>query len=183
MTNDLLTVWQSLAWPGTVVNRLTTIDQAATAHGWATGRTDRGFPFVYEYTVGLRDWVVETATVTDQLRQRTLSLTHQAGQWRDANGANLPQLDGVSFIDLSITPFTNSLPLQRLTFKGHQPQTIEVVYFDENDFSLRRVQQTYHQTGPRTYRYDDVEQPSFTAQLAVDEHGLVVDYEHLFKRV
>src|SRR5262245_7798174 len=37
-----------------------------------------------------------------------------AGHWRDANGKVLPDLDGALDIDVSATPFTNTLPIRRL---------------------------------------------------------------------
>jgi hypothetical protein len=108
---------------------------------------------------------------------------HKGDQWYDGAGQHLTEFDGVELVDISISPFTNTLPIKRLHFEGEQPQKVDIIYFDENLFSLRRLQQVYSQKDERTYRYQDIELPGFVSDIVVDEEGLVVDFPELFRRV
>jgi hypothetical protein len=58
-----------------------------------------------------------------------------------------------------------------------------MIYFDENRFSIRKVQQLYSKLNDRTFRYKDIELADFVSDIVIDEDGLVVDFPSLFKRV
>jgi len=177
-------VWQSLAWPSTVVHRQVVTAQAIEEHGIAAGKTDQGAVFAYEYKLLLTPaWEIKSANITSLLDERTIALHHDAGTWRDAAGKTLHEFDGIPYIDLSFSPFTNTLPIKRAPFVDDEELTIDTLYFDENSFSLTKVQQRYRRLGPKKYRYQDVETPDFTANIDVDDDGLVTDYQHLFARM
>lgn len=55
--------------------------------------------------------------------------TDGAGHWFDAANQPLPQLDGCIDIDITATPFTNTLPVRRLTWQPGQRRTLHMVYF------------------------------------------------------
>lgn len=106
------------------------------------------------------------------------------GHWQDGDGAALPAFDGCLDIDLAGTPFTNTLPIRRL---GLLPQdgtrSLDMVYIPFDDFVPLRDRQLYTclEAG-RLYRYA-ADDRSFTADLPVDEDGLVTDYPTLFARL
>src|SRR5438132_6414297 len=50
------------------------------------------------------------------------------GNWTDGSGTALPQLGAAIDIDISITPFTNTLPIRRLKLQTGQSEDILVVY-------------------------------------------------------
>jgi hypothetical protein len=83
-------------------------------------------------------------------------------------------------IDLSLTPFTNTLPINRLQLKLNQQQTIEVLYFDMLKKEIRPVKQLYTRTANDQYLYENYDS-SFKAEIKIDEQGLVVDYPKLFE--
>ena len=177
-------VWQSLAWPSTVIHQHIVSDTEIRGRGLTVGKTDQGTPFAYLYHVALTPaWEMKTVSVTSLLDRRTLALRHDAGRWRDSACAHLRGFDGVSLVDLSISPFTNTIAIKQLSFVGDEPRTTDVVFFDENHFAFRRVQQRYRQIARNQYRYHDVESADFAADIVVDDAGLVIDYEGLFKRV
>jgi uncharacterized protein len=176
-------VWQSLAWPAIDVFYLTT-NQNISGRGIVVGNSDHQVAFAIEYKVILSlAWIVEEVAIKSLLDDRRLVLKHTDGKWRDGSGNHLGAFDGVSFIDISLSPFTNTLPIRQLTFDADTPQKIDVIYIDLPDFSLRSVGQYYSKLGSDTYRYQDVETPDFVADIAVDQDGLVVDYPRLFKRI
>lgn len=119
--------------------------------------------------------------------QRTLTLTRSHdGTWRDGEHNVLPDLSGAHEIDLTVSPFTNTLPIRRLSPQIDQPVEIVVAYIDLPVFSIRPERQLYtliHTSSTEsTYRF---EQPSieYTQDIRVDSQGYVIDYPGLFQRV
>jgi hypothetical protein len=107
------------------------------------------------------------------------------GYWTDATGVECSTLDGCLDIDISHTPFTNTLPVRRLGLIPGESADILVAYISVPDLSIRPVQQRYTYLS-RTdsggiYRYEGLES-NFTADLLVDDQGLVVDYPGIWKR-
>lgn len=103
------------------------------------------------------------------------------GRWTDGAGAPLPALTGAIDVDLPITPFTNTLPIRRLCLAAGASVEIAVVYVRAPELTVEVDHQRYTCLTPRRYRYEAVD-GSFTADIEVDEHGLVVTYEGLFRR-
>ena len=172
-------VWQALSWPSTVVHTHT-IDDGIHGHGLAVGKTDGDIPFAMEYDVALTaDWNIKEMSIKSLLDERAIRLVHKDGQWYNGAGQHLAEFDGVELVDISISPFTNTLPIKRLQFEGERPQKVDIIYFDENKFSIYRLQQIYSKVGEWTYRYQDIILPDFV----VDNEGLVVEFPKIFKRV
>lgn len=105
------------------------------------------------------------------------------GTWRDGSSIVLPELHGAIDIDLSITPFTNTLPIRRLSLRTGQIAEILVVYIQLPKLNLTTDRQRYTclEAG-RRYRYESVDS-DFTRDIDVDGDGLVVTYPGLFRRV
>lgn len=111
------------------------------------------------------------------------------GHWRDVIGNRaLPLLDGCLDVDIGVTPATNTLPIKRLRLREQERKDIVVAYVPlpsevETDFLPRRADQRYTCLVPgRLYRYEGLFR-SFTAELEVDEFGLVCDYPDTFRRI
>jgi hypothetical protein len=107
-----------------------------------------------------------------------------AGTWTDGAGIAQPQLSGAIDIDISVTPFTNTLPIRRLAPERGKPVEILVVYILLPDLTITTDRQRYTRLDAegRRYRYESVDS-DFTRDIAVDEHGLVVTYPGLFRRI
>jgi hypothetical protein len=105
------------------------------------------------------------------------------GNWSDGDGTRVPHLDGAIDVDLAGSPFTNTLPIRRA---GLGPETgaveFRMVYVPFATFAPTIDEQRYRCLAPGLYRYEAADR-SFTADLTVDEDGLVVDYPTLFHRV
>lgn len=106
------------------------------------------------------------------------------GRWRDEGGRALPQFDGCVDIDLAGSPFTNTLPIRRLGLtprSGTAKLTMLYVPFDTFEPVTDGQRYTCLEEG-RLYRYQ-AEDRTFSADLPVDEDGLVTDYPTLFQRL
>lgn len=101
----------------------------------------------------------------------------------DKLGTALPELNGAIDIDISITPFTNTLPIRRLNLRSGESYEILVVYIRMPGLSITTDRQRYTclEVG-RRYRYESVDS-DFAREIEVDAHGLVVTYPDLFRRM
>jgi hypothetical protein len=113
-------------------------------------------------------------------------LADGAGHWTTPDGGALPLLDGCIDVDLSATPFTNTLPIRRLRWSRGQSAELRIVYVELPSLRLSVEKQRYTcleapgATG--RFRFESLAS-GFKADLTVDRDGLVVDYPGLFRRV
>lgn len=135
------------------------------------------------YRIALdRDWRVMDVSLA-LVGGASLHLTSDgAGHWRDGMHAALPGLDGCIDIDISMTPFTNTLPIRRLRLGQGEARDIKVAYIAVPDLRPVAVEQRYTcvERG-RRYRYDGLS-TNFTRELPVDQDGLVLDYPGIWVR-
>jgi hypothetical protein len=105
------------------------------------------------------------------------------GAWSDGQARALPELDGCIDVDLAGSPFTNTLPIRRCDLRPETgPIEFRMVYVPFRTFEPAVDEQRYRCLAPGLYRYEAIDR-TFTADLTVDEDGLVVDYPSLFHRV
>jgi len=96
------------------------------------------------------------------------------------NGNPCVELNDIIDIDISLTPFTNSLPINRLQLKDGDQQIIDVIYFDIFERKIKPVKQVYKRLTSGQYIFEN-DDKTFKANILVDEQGLIVDYEELFR--
>lgn len=113
---------------------------------------------------------------------RGLAMTRRDGAWHDGERGLLPAFDGCVDIDLSATPFTNTLPIRRLAWEIGQQRRIAMLFVPFDSFEPFATEQVYTCLAPRLFRFETAD-GSFTAELPVDEDGLVMDYPCLFQRL
>ncbi|WP_129843043.1 putative glycolipid-binding domain-containing protein [Streptomyces sp. RFCAC02] len=180
-------VWTSLRWAG-IEHIVWTRDRDGTAH--AASVAVHALP---EGTAHVRyDLATDEAGhprhvsvgVSGPSGDRHLSLTHDGrGTWTGADGRPLPELAGCTDVDISCTPLTNTLPINRLAAATLPTADLRVAYVTVPTLEVRPVGQRYTRltTGgtQAAYRYRSA---SFTADLTVDGHGLVIDYPGGWRR-
>jgi uncharacterized protein len=128
-------------------------------------------------------WAVRSATLNLTGGGSLTLRSDGAGHWCDGHEQALPELDGCIDIDISATPFTNTLPIQRLKLPQSERQFIRVAYISVPDLQVRAVEQAYTcVVAGREYTYEGIFR-DFTATLKVDQDGIVGDYPTLFKRL
>lgn len=97
------------------------------------------------------------------------------------DGKKSPAFDGCEDVDIPLTPFTNSLPINRLRIGVGSEQIIPVIYIDVLAGEVKPVQQKYIRISENEYHYENIPN-DFEADIVVDESGFVVDYPELFVR-
>jgi hypothetical protein len=149
-----------------------------------------GAPFRARYEIGCDEgWQLRRARI-EMLEQpaRVLDLRADGrGHWTDAaTGAALP-LEGCVDIDIYPSPFTNTLPMRRLTGAViGRPVAIDVAWVALPELTIEATRQEYTllergADGTR-WRFRALDS-DFTAELAADRHGLVLDYPGIARRV
>lgn len=103
------------------------------------------------------------------------------GRWRDATGGPLPAFDGCIDVDLAGSPFTNTLPIRRLGLTQGDAADMMMVWVPFDSFQPIVDGQRYTCLAPRRFRYEATD-GSFTAEIDIDDDGLVIDYPPLFRR-
>lgn len=100
------------------------------------------------------------------------------GNWT-INQIPSEEFKGCVDMDISATPFTNSLPVNRLKLKQKEAQSINVLYIDVFEGITRRAVQRYTRMTEYEYLFQDVP-TDFRAVVTVDSSGIVTDYPGLF---
>jgi uncharacterized protein len=108
--------------------------------------------------------------------------TDGAGRWGEINGAHRPDLDGCVDIDLTCTPFTNTLPIRRLPLRVGDSALITVAYVDVETLDVQPDRQRYTRLASHRWLFEQLT-TDFAEEIEVDEFGLVRDYPTLFRRL
>ena len=160
---------------------LTVRDTGLSLVGTVLG-ADAGIPLRTEYRVITDGAGLTTAAHVRDLRgfeQRALTLERNAkGVW-SVNGEPDRKLKGCTDIDLGLTPSTNTLPIRRLRLGVGASQTIQAAWVRFPELTVERSAQTYTRLDELTYRY---ESRSYSAELVVDDDGLVASYAEVWRR-
>jgi hypothetical protein len=123
---------------------------------------------------------VNVLTGTELLTRR-IGLAPQ-GEWLDYTGTlDLAHLAACTDIDLGFTPATNTVAIRRLNLDVGQSAEISAAWMRLPGLTLEPLRQTYTRLDAARYRYESAS--GFSAELAVDEDGLVVDYTGGWERV
>lgn len=111
------------------------------------------------------------------------------GNWRDEIAdAPLSSLEGCLDVDIGVTPATNMLPIKRLRLNETESEDICAAYVPllseiSGPFLPRRAEQRYTCLKlNRRYRYEGLFR-AFSAELEIDDFGLVLDYPETFRRM
>ena len=151
----------------------------------ATGHVNgpEATPFEVAYLVECDEsWRTRLVRISDAADGRILELRADGdGTWTDGDGAALPLLNGAIDVDISATPFTNTLPIRRLELAIGGSADIRTAYSAVPDLTVSVDPQRYTRTAEGTYRYESLDS-DFTRDITVDEHGFVLDYPGLFHR-
>jgi hypothetical protein len=174
-------IWQPDLGEGAELFAFRTVPGGCEARGDVVATVD-GASLNARYTVEAdAEWRTRRVLVELNDGARIEIQSDGAGHWRRADGAPLPELDGCIDPDISMTPFTNTLPIRRLGLGVGDAAEIGVAYILVPDLTLRAAPQRYTRLGERLWRFESLD-ADFAADIAVDEHGFVVDYPGLFCR-
>ena len=184
MIHELM--WSAWEEPGLGHLRLAVRDSGVVADGVVLG-VEEGRPFRIAYDVRCdANWRVRAARAGVPGEPPKVELISDGeGNWAGPDGRAVTYLKGCEYVDISETPFTNTLPIRRLSLVPGESAEISVVYFDGAELQPWPEPQCYtcleKGSGDGLYRFLSLD-GGFTADLPVDADGLVLDYPGLFRR-
>ena len=180
-THTLL--WKAL--PHTSTEFTTAIEgKLITVNGHICG-FDEGIPFHVHYHLIIDpDWQVQSVSVELETPAETTFRfkRDETGRWWDVKNKRYRELDGCDFVDISLTPFTNTLPIRNLMLKENETREIKVLYFDVPKGEYMPQRQRYTNKGNGVYKYEGLD-TDFEAEVEVDGDGFVRKYEGVWERV
>ena len=142
-----------------------------------------GTPYGLHYrVVADKSWRTREVWVQMTCGVRLHLFTDGQGHWQDDKGSPLAGLDGCIDIDIAATPFTNTLPIRRLDMKAGDTSELTMAYVPVPTLQMCSDRQRYTRLAERRFLYESADR-SFSAELNVDEDGLVINYPGLFRRV
>jgi hypothetical protein len=180
--------WSALQEPGMEHLHLVEDESGVRADSLVLGLDD-GAPFRLWYQVRAdAAWTVRECRFQVGGEQGAVLrlVSDGQGHWTDAAGGAYPALEGCADVDITVTPFTNTLPIRRLTLAPSASAELLVAYVTIPELSVRPARQRYTclsrtEVGA-VYRYEGLES-GFRADLTVDAQGLVIAYPNLWQRV
>jgi uncharacterized protein len=135
---------------------------------------EQGAPYLVGYAVEAdAEWRTRSTVV--RCNGSRLELAADA-----AGGWSLPALEGCLDVDLGFTPSTNTLPIRRLGLEIGDAADIDAAWLRFPALKFERLSQRYERLAEDRYRYSS---PGFQADLVVDAHGLVVEYEGFWRAI
>jgi uncharacterized protein len=181
-------IWSNLTATGLEQFHLFCRNHEIYADGIVLGlENDSAFRIRYQIRCD-SNWQVREVTVTSLAEpEQTIHLTADGlGNWMNESGETLTEFAGCLDVDITATPFTNTLPLRRLPLKQGEATEIKVVYISIPEMLLSVELQRYTcleaSDGGGRYRFESLD-GDFSAIITVDSDKLVEDYPELFKRV
>jgi len=176
--------WQRQDMPGMERLTLTVSDDALIAVSTVICVENGGFRLDHRWTLS-RDWRTRSVEVEKWSADghSRLALERAGSSWK-VDGMRRPDLDEADEPDLSVTPFCNTLPIQRMMREKLESFTLDTCYIDAATMRIARSFQKYEWVAPNHLRYIDLGLSiGFEADLKIDDTGLVVSYQNLFERV
>jgi uncharacterized protein len=181
-------IWSNLTATGLEHFQLVSRDDEIIADGIVIGvENDVAFRIRYEIRCDSQ-WRVRTVTVTTlDEDEQTIRLTADGlGNWTNELGEVVSAFEGCLDVDITATPFTNTLPIRRLSLHPGESSEIKVVYISVPEMEVSVEPQRYtclevNDSGGK-YRFESLD-GDFTAILSVDSDSLVEAYPSLFQRV
>ncbi|SFJ24749.1 hypothetical protein SAMN04487936_101437 [Halobacillus dabanensis] len=145
---------------------------------------DQGTPhqLTYDLKVGL-DWKTKKVKIfrDGDTEPFVVQVENQDKWW--VNGRYDENLDGATNVDLTITPFSNSLPINRVSWNIGERRTFKMVYIDVLRKEVMPLLQVYtylgDTNGHRIFQYRCRE---YENALVIDKQGWVVEYPGVFNR-
>lgn len=125
-------------------------------------------------------WATRTVRIATEHSSLVL-FADGRGHWTEGDGRTLDRLAGAIDVDISATPFSNTLPIWRLGLGVGESADIVTAYIALPDLTVTADPQRYTRLDERSYRYQSRDS-DFARDITVDEYGFVVDYPGLFRR-
>ena len=140
-------------------------------------------PFAVHYRIACRpDWRTREVEVGLVGGGRFLLETDGVGNW-SKDGVPVPDLTGALDPDLTVTPFTNTLPIRLLRLKPGESAEIVAAFIELPELTIVKSPQRYTCLDEgRRYLYESLAS-GFRREIDIDGEGLVITYPDFWQRI
>ena len=176
-------VWRSLFWPGAEFCQVKSLNSGWLLHGTVLAVYHRQ-PMRLEYRVKCNSvWQTRSVEVRqwlgDQERKLVWRIDSQRRWWQGSR--QLRGLRGCEDVDLQFSPITNTLPIRRLQLEIGQSAQVRAAWVRLPHLKMTILHQCYTRITRSRYLYQSA--TGFSAELMLDNFGLVKTYPKLWERV
>lgn len=176
-------VWRNLQFPGSEQFELWRNDAGWVLKGTVIAALDPSRPMLVEYKIECDElWRTMQVDVARRIgtELRSVTLSAHDGRWRGSDG-ELPAVNGCVDVDLGASPCTNTLPIRRLNIGVGDSENVTAAWIRFPDLTVEALAQTYTRVASDRYRYESA--TGFSAEISVDEDGVVMLYPGGWERV
>jgi uncharacterized protein len=181
---ERVVAWKSLLINGTEYCALWHTDEGWLLKGTAAAVLKDQRPMLANYEIHCdENWLTHRIQVERTIGSdvRTISLSvENRGVWRSM-GEALPVLRGCQDVDLALTPATNTLPIRRLNMRVGSSQSVIAAWVKFPELAVEPLSQRYTRGAKDRYRYES--NTGFSAEIVVDDLGLVITYSGGWERI
>ena len=170
--------WQALEAPGFELLELAETPKGISVRAMVIGAFGGA---TYQMTLG-SDWSFVSLDLTRLDGGRLGLRADGRGSWRSEHGTALPRLEGCIDIDLSASPFTNSLPIRRADLVIGEARRFRMALVDFETLAVTPHEQIYTRIDTNHIAYQSATS-GFSATLETDDDGIVTAYPGLFQRM
>ncbi len=178
-----------MTWKGLIYNsneecRIVTNENTVKVNSAINGRfQDNVFSLNYTIITNL-SWETIYFAAKSEINGKSRSISYSSdgrGNWSE-DGKFIKEFTECIDIDIQLTPFTNTLPINRLRLATNDEVQIKVLYIDILEQTEAALNQKYKRLSTNSYKYQNVPN-DFEAIISVDQEGFVTDYPGLFKSI
>jgi hypothetical protein len=177
-----------VAWKNLLINGTDYCALWRTAESWLLKGTVVGVlnqtPMLANYEVHCdENWLTHRVQVERTVGKDTKALilsVESGGLWR-SSGQELSEVRRCLDVDLAVTPATNSLPIRRLDLGIGKSESVTAAWIKFPDLEIQPLSQRYTRIAKNIYRYES--DSGFSAEIGVDDLGLVVTYPGGWERI
>jgi len=179
----------AVVWKNLLLNGADYCALWRTGEGWLLKGTVVGVlkdkqPILASYEIECdENWLTHRVHVERTIGNdvKSLSLTvERRGVWRNS-GQELREVQGCDDVDLAVTPATNTVAIRRLNLQVGTSDSIIAAWVKFPELTIQPLSQRYTRLSKDTYRYES--NTGFSAEIVVDDLGLVTSYANGWERI
>jgi hypothetical protein len=178
---------QLIVWKGNRLNITEFVKvemgKSIAVNGHITGEVEGTLFYVYYKLTADLLWNIKTVAINCQSDSSfKMSFKKKNNQWFNERSELLSKFNDCTDIDISITPFTNTLPINRLNLPAGSSKEDTVLYINLPTGECKPVRQRYTNLGNKIYKYENLVS-GFISNIEVDENGYVINYSGIWSRL
>ncbi|GAB0157299.1 putative glycolipid-binding domain-containing protein [Chryseobacterium sp. Alg-005] len=176
-------IWKGILYHSLEYFNLIESEENYRATSRIIGSFENTIYFVSYQIVIDKNWLIQNFTIEYEVNgvQSKVTGLKNGNDWK-INGTDRPEFSNFKYIDISLTPFTNTLPINNLNLSKGQSCEIDVIYIHILEDKIKPVKQQYTKISKSEYLYENIPK-NFEARISVDDSGLVENYPGLFEKV